>query len=179
MITGKKSNMKEEKKNLKDSSKYKQEKKKDKDKKNKELNKLKEENKDLQERHQRALADYQNLLKNSAQEKQNLVKYSNEQLLQELIPVYDNLKMALNHVDKESKESNWVKGVEYVVKQFREVLQNNGVEEIKTEGEKFDYNSMEAVEGKGEKVKKEVKPGYKLNGKVIIPAKVILENKDK
>jgi len=48
------------------------------------------------------------------------------------------------------------------------------VEEIKTVGEKFNHNTMEAIEGKGEKVVKELRPGYKLNGKVIIAAKVIV-----
>ena len=68
-----------------------------------------------------------------------------------------------------------MEGIKYVIQQFKEVLKNAGVEEIETEGKKFDPLLMEAVEGKGEKVKKEIKPGYKLNGKVIIAAKVSLK----
>ena len=139
------------------------------------IEELEQEKQDLQEKCDRALADYHNLQQRKEEEKKEFTKYSNEKLLQELLPVFDNLKISLQHVSEEDRENAWVKGVEYVVKQFREVLQENGVEEIEAEGKEFDHERMEAVEGKGDKVKKEVKPGYMLNGKVIIPAKVIVE----
>jgi len=147
--------------------------------KNKEQNNIKKQKKDkyneLAHRYKRALADYQNLLKRTAGEKMEFAKYANEQLLHEILPVYDNLKMSLKFSDKEADENGWLKGVKYVVKQFRDVLEKLGVEEIKTKNEKFNPEIMEALEGKGKKVKKEVKAGYKLNGKVIVPAKVIVE----
>jgi molecular chaperone GrpE len=130
---------------------------------------------ELEHKYKRALADYQNLLKRTAQEKQEFFKFANEQLLFEILPVYDNLKMSLVHIDEEVKKNGWAEGIKHVVKQFRSVLSNLGVEEIKTVGEKFDPKLMEAVKGKGSKVKKEIRPGYKLNGKVIVPAKVIVE----
>jgi molecular chaperone GrpE len=151
--------------------------KKDKQKLKTKIKELEKENQELAGRCDRALADYHNLQKRKEEEKKEFVKYSNENLLQELLPVFDNLKISLRHVGEEEKDSPWVKGVEYVVKQFREVLESNGVEEIKAEGEEFDHEKMEALEGKGNKVKKEVKPGYMLNNKVIIPAKVIVGNK--
>lgn len=129
--------------------------------------------KELEHKYKRALADYQNLIKQTAKEKQEFVKYANEQFLYEILPVYDNLKMALMHSDK--KNDKWIEGVNYVVKQFKSILENAGVEEIETAGKKFDHNTMEAVEGRSETVKQEVRPGYKLRGKVIAPAKVILE----
>jgi molecular chaperone GrpE len=129
--------------------------------------------KELENKYKRALADYQNLIKQTTKEKQEFVKYANEQFLYEILPVYDNLKMALSHSDK--KNDKWIEGVNYVVKQFKTVLESAGIEEIKTIGEKFDHNTMEAVEGRGETVKQEARPGYKLRGKVIAPAKVILE----
>lgn len=169
--------------NNSDNSQVKEEKKEEKEKKGKdfkkEIKKLEEKIKEEEEKYQRALADYQNLLKRQAREKEELTKYSNEQLIQEILPIFDNLKISLAHADKEDKNSKWVEGVKYVVKQFREVLNKNGVEEIKTEGEKFNPDFMEALEGEGEKVKKEIKPGYTLYGKVINPAKVILEKKEK
>ena len=125
-------------------------------------------------KYKRALADYQNLLKQTAKEKSEFAKYANENLIMEIIPIYDNLKMALQHGDGENGNS-WLDGVKYVVKQFADTLKNIGLEEIKTKGEKFDHKTMEAVEGRGEKVKKELRSGYKLNGKVIVPAKVIVE----
>jgi len=134
-----------------------------------------EKYKDYKNLYQRALADYQNLLKRTSKEKQDFMRYANEQLLFEIVPVYDNLKISFAHVDKTAKDNGWAEGLKYVIKQFKDVLYNIGIEEIKTKGEKFDPYTMEAIEGKGKKVKKEIKPGYRLNGKVIIPAKVILE----
>lgn len=151
---------------------------KDKQKLKEKVKKLQEENEDLDARCKRALADYQNLKDRYGQEKEEFVKYANESLLQEILPIFDNLKISLQHVSSEEQDNAWVKGVEYVVKQFREMLEEHGVKEIEAEGKEFDHNTMEAIEGKGDKVKKEVKPGYTLNGKVIIPAKVIVEGEE-
>lgn len=129
----------------------------------------------FENKYKRALADYQNLMKQTVKEKQDFVKYANEQMLLELLPVYDNLKISLSHIDEEASKNGWAEGIKYVVKQFKDVLNSIGVEEIETKGKKFDHHTMEALEGKGEKVKKEIKPGYKLHGKLIMPAKVVLE----
>lgn len=134
---------------------------------------LDEEN--FEHKYKRALADYQNLIKRTAIEKQEFAKFSNEHLLLEILPVYDNLKLALEHAEKAQNNADAIKeGVKYVLKQFKGALNDMGVEEIETVGKKFDHHIMEAVEGKGDRVAKEVKSGYKLNGKVIAPAKVIL-----
>ena len=62
-----------------------------------------------------------------------------------------------------------------MIKQFKDALETQNLQEIETKGKKFDYNTMEALEGKGKKVKKQIQAGYTLNDKVIKPAKVILE----
>ena len=149
-----------------------------KDEKNKKQNKKDKINKytELENKYKRALADYQNLLKRTAIEKQEFVKFANEQFLYEILPVYDNLKISLDHIDKEAKKSGLAEGIKYIIKQFNSVLTNLGVEEIKIKDKKFNPEIMEAVDGKGEKIKKQIKSGYKLKEKVIIPAKVILEN---
>jgi len=130
---------------------------------------------DYKNKYLRALADYQNLLKRSSEEKQEFAKFANENFLMDVIPVYDNLKVALKHINDEVESNGWVTGIKYVVKQFKNFLEGNGVEEIKTVGENFDHSTMEALKGKGEKVVKELKSGYKLKGKVIVAAKVELE----
>ena len=132
-----------------------------------------EKNTEFEGLYKRALADYQNLLKQTAREKEEFARYANENLLGDILPVYDNLKTAITHF-KEGEEKAWRQGVEYVVKQFQSALEAAGVEEIKTEGQKFDYTTMEAMDGESEMVKKQIKAGYKLKGKVIIPAKVTL-----
>ncbi|MDP2736619.1 MAG: nucleotide exchange factor GrpE, partial [bacterium] len=138
--------------------------------------------------YKRALADYQNLLKQTAKEKMEFAVYANENMLREILPVYDNLKMAMEHHNGESSD-DWLKGVEHVVKQFKDVLEKIGVEEIlvpteasgKAKDKKFDHNLMDAIQSEETEdkkldgqVAKQVKAGYKLNGKVIEPAKVIV-----
>ncbi|MDO8593182.1 MAG: nucleotide exchange factor GrpE [bacterium] len=144
---------------------------------------------DLENKYKRALADYQNLLKQTAKEKMEFAAYANEQMLKEILPVYDHLKMALEHHNGEStddlpgRQAGWLAGVQHVVKQFKDVLNKIGVEEINA-GQEFDHNTMEAIgseECDDEKldcaVVKQVKAGYKLNGKIIEPAKVIVYKK--
>lgn len=132
------------------------------------------EDNDFEGKYKRALADYQNLLKQSVKDKEEFVRFAVSDFLQDIIPVYDHLKMSLSALPENEQDSAWVKGVEYVLKQFKEILSARGVEEIKTEGRKFDHNLMEALEGQGENVLKEVMPGYVLNGRVIRAAKVIV-----
>lgn len=145
-----------------------------------------EEEDDYEHRYKRALADYQNLLKRTAVEKAEFAKYANENLIQEIIPVFDNLKTSMEHAGDADKNS-WLEGIKFIIKQFRDALNNVGVEEVKTIGEKFDHHTMEAMSSEETEdkkldhtVAKELKAGYKLNGKVIIPARVavykIIEN---
>ncbi len=130
---------------------------------------------DWEHRYKRALADYHNLLKQTAREKQDFIKYALTELLQDILPVYDHLKMSVAGLSEPETKNPWVMGVKHVLKQFKEVLSARGVEEIETLGAKFDHETMEALEGTGYKVKREIMPGYKLNGRVIRPAKVIVE----
>lgn len=124
----------------------------------------------------RALADYQNLSKQHLKDKQDFARYANEGLLQDFIPVYDYLKLSLAHAEDTSQ---WLEGVKHILNQFKKVLEDNGVEEIITQGVAFDHATMEAVsneeteeEAKDGLVAKELKAGYTLNGKVIVPARV-------
>jgi molecular chaperone GrpE len=137
---------------------------------------LREEEKDTAEnKYLRALADYQNLLKQTAKDREDFVKYALNDFLQNILPIYDHLKLSMSGLKEEDLQNAWAVGVKHVLNQFREVLAQHGIEEIKTVGEKFDHNTMEAIDGSGETVKQEVMPGYKLNGKLIRPAKVIVE----
>ncbi|MBI2459430.1 MAG: nucleotide exchange factor GrpE [Parcubacteria group bacterium] len=159
---------------------------------------------DCENLYKRALADYQNLLKQTAKEKMQFAAYANEQMLREILPVYDHLKLAMEHHtasatpchaclaskalraglrdgrDGESAD-DWLKGVEYVVKQFKDVLEKSGIEEIKIEDKKFDHNLMEALNSEETddqnldgQVARQIKAGYKLNGKIIEPVKVVV-----
>ena len=136
---------------------------------------------DFEGMYKRALADYQNLIKRTDIEKQEFVKYANERLLTEILPVYDNLKTSFKHIGDGAESNSWLEGIKYVIKQFGDVLNGLGVEEIKTVGEKFDHHTMEAIEKKETDDKKkdgivesEAMPGYRLGDKVIRAARVVV-----
>lgn len=126
----------------------------------------------------RAKADYLNLKKDSQKEKEELIKFSNAALVIEVLPIYDHLKLAFNHLPKELENNEWVKGIAGIKKQTQGFLESLGIKEIKTVGEKFDPNFHEAVahekkDGfKTDIIFEEVKPGYVTEGKVLYPAKV-------
>ena len=129
---------------------------------------LKKEIVTLTESWKRALADYQNLQKRYDRERADFVQFASAGLILRLIEV-------LNHLEK-AAENLKDKGLDIIVTEFKKVLTENGLEEIKSQGEKFDPNFMEAVEvveGKDEgKVAEVASKGYLLNGKVLLPAKV-------
>jgi molecular chaperone GrpE len=116
----------------------------------------------------RALADYQNLEKRVAQEKEEFVKYASENLIKKLLPVLDSLKNALD----QQKD----KGIELVYKQLWEVLKSEGLEKIEVVGKKFNPETMECVDvvkgKKSQEVVEEVREGFRLKGKVIRVAQV-------
>jgi len=125
---------------------------------------------------QRALADYKNLQKEISERRGEWMQMSEQQILEEFIPVYDHLKMS---VAGAGEGGPWLEGVKHVLRQFAEILKSHGVEEIKTVGEKFDPTKHEAVgedEGEGESgiIIKEVSSGYIMGNRTIKAAKVIV-----
>ena len=126
---------------------------------------------------QRALADYKNLQRETEQRRSEWAQMSEQQILEEFIPVYDNFKKAFA---VEGVNDNWRQGIGYIMKQFGDVLKNHNIEEIKTVGEKFDPNLHDAsgeeeVEGKesGEIIR-EISGGYKMGNRVIRAARVVV-----
>lgn len=138
-----------------------------------------QEEEDFESKYLRALADYQNLSKQSQKDKEDFAKFALSGFLMDLLPIYDHLKLSLNGLSEEEKNNAWAIGVSHVLKQFKDLLNSRQVEEIETEGKEFDHNTMEAIDGEGDMVKKEIMPGYTLNGRVIRPAKVMVESVDK
>ena len=127
---------------------------------------------------QRAQADYINLEKETEKKRIEWIKMSNADLLAELLPVYDNLKLAVEHIPEDKKNFDWVVGIKHIKNQFKKFLDNMGIEEIvPKKGDKFDLDVHEAVKAdkeNGNKIKQVIKHGYKLNGRVLYPAKVII-----
>lgn len=133
-----------------------------------------ESGEDYREKYQRALADKQNYIRKSEEDRQEFLKYALANFIEDIIPIYDHLKLSIKNLPEEEKNNAWVVGVNHVIRQFKELLKSKGVEEVVTKDKKFDHNTMEAVKGEGDMVAKEVSCGYLLNGRLIKPAKVIV-----
>lgn len=130
-------------------------------------------NQELESMLKRTLADYQNLERRIEEERKQLSKLTALLLIEKLLPVLDNLESANNHIKDQ--------GLEIVIKQFKDVLFQEGVEEIEADGQQFDPNLHEAVEiqegDKDNKIVKVVTKGYKIEDKVIRPTKVVVVKK--
>lgn len=148
-------------------------------KKNEELEQLQNKVTELDGQLKRAVADYRNLESRISQGRSELTSFVGAELVRKLLPALDHLEQALAGISEEEKQSGWVKGVELAVKEFNQVLAAEGLEEITTEGQ-FDPTLHEAVdttEGEDNKILRVVRKGYKLNGKILRPAGVVVGRK--
>lgn len=133
----------------------------------------------MKDRLSRAAADFENAKKRLARERDEFVKFSQENLIRDLLPVLDNFERALAHAGEGSETSlkNIVSGVERVRKQLFDALKGQGLKKLQTVGEKFDPHLHEAVgvvheSGPEEIIVAEVEPGYTLQERLLRPAKV-------
>ena len=134
----------------------------------------------------RAQADYQNLQRETARERQDLIKYGNERLLHELLPAFDQYRLAMSFLPsvetfpEEAKRvwEQWLIGIKAVESLWEQAALHAGLERIPTEG-LFNPIMHEAVgeepspEAEGT-ILRVITPGWKLNGKTLQPARVIL-----
>lgn len=126
---------------------------------------------------QRERADAANIRRRHEAELTGLRGRVKASVIHDLLPVIDNFERALKHVPKELQNSDYIKGIQSIVKQFEKTLAEMGVERIKTVGEHFDPHLHEAVgmeegDGKHEIVSEELQAGYKLGDQVIRHAMV-------
>ena len=77
---------------------------------------------------QRAKADYENLKKQTVKEREAFVKYANYNLIMELLPIFDNFKLAFNSVPEAEQNNPWVIGLRHIKKQMEDFLTQHGVE---------------------------------------------------
>ena len=127
---------------------------------------------ELTEALQRERADAINVRRRTDEDKAKLGNFYKIMILREFLPALDNLDRAIKHAPKDLVDHDYVKGVQGVVKQFEQCMQNLGIERIKTVGEPFDPKLHEAVhmedgEGDQEMVIEELQPGYKMGDEVI------------
>jgi molecular chaperone GrpE len=124
----------------------------------------------------RTLADYDNLLKRTQEEKFTWIKFATGNLVQSLLPILDNLDRTLkSNVSEE--QSSWFQSIKMTDLSLRKILADNGLKEISTD--KFDPNFHDAIEikdGPKDEILEVLETGYTLNGKLIRPAKVVVGN---
>ncbi|MDP2873881.1 MAG: nucleotide exchange factor GrpE [bacterium] len=122
---------------------------------------------EVTENWKRAVADYRNLEKRIREEREALASFSSLLILARIIPILDNLERA--------QKAHPQEGLDLIIKDFKKVLADEGVEEIVAVGQPFDPHWHEAVdmaEGEEGKVVALVEKGYKIKDQVLRPAKV-------
>lgn len=127
----------------------------------------------------RARADLDNFRKRAQREKEDLLKFSNETILRELLPVIDNLERALQHAATDG-EAGLLQGVELTLGQFGKVLDKFNVVAIEAVGELFDparheaMGQIESAEQPPNTVVQLLQKGYLLNDRLLRPAMVLI-----
>lgn len=145
-------------------------------KKQDEVKKLEERVASLEDQLKRAVADYHNLEKRVQADSSAIASFMRGELVVKLLPILDSLDQAVAGASQSEAESGWLKGVLMAIKQFRQVLADDGLIEIPA-GDTFDPNLHEAIdvrEGEDNKILEIIQRGYTLNGKVLRPIKVIV-----
>ena len=142
-----------------------------------ELQKKQIELDELDDRYKRVFAEFENYKKRTQKERESLYNSVLGDIITNMLPLLDNLQMA---VKAECKDEGYKQGVELVEKQFKEFLNKNKVEEIAAVGEIFDPSVHEAVsrviddsKQSGEIVQ-EYRKGYKLGSKVLRHSMVVV-----
>jgi len=144
----------------------------------------------LKERLMRVSAEFENFKKRQAREKEDAIKFANESLLKELMPVLDNMDRAVSSsrqsVEAKGHDEQTIKtlidGVEMVLRQFVDTMGRFGVEPFSAAGKPFDPSMQEAVGTREDSsvpnntVIEEYQRGYTLNGRLVRPAMVVVSH---
>lgn len=141
-----------------------------------ELQKLQESFDSVNGQFKRALADYQNLEKRVAEGRSEMNSWAVTNLLTRIAGVMHYFDQAFKGVAEQEQKSAWFRGVQMAAQQLQQVLRDEGLEEIKADGN-FDPALHEAVDtrdGEDGKILEVVEKGYTLNGKILKPSRVIV-----
>ena len=126
----------------------------------------------------RTAAEMDNLRKRTAREREEAVRFANQRLLEDLIPVIDNFEMGMQAASQDQKSMIYI-GMDMVRRQLNEFLAGQGVEEIPTNGV-FDPNLHDAVAqeecdaGEEGRVLRVTRRGFKLRDRLLRPASVVV-----
>jgi molecular chaperone GrpE len=128
----------------------------------------------------RTLADFDNFRKRSRRENVDAEKKGKEEVLRDLLPVFDNLERAMTHTETASDVQSVADGLKMVFRQFTDTLSKMGVERIPAVGQPFDPSLHEAIQQLETPdhppgtVAAEIQGGYRAGDRLIRPAMVVV-----
>ena len=138
---------------------------------------------ELRKENLRVLADGENFKKRIAREKDEYFKFATSAILEEIIPVMDNLDLALTHGRQAEACKDLVTGVEMTMNIFLDTMKRHGLEQIAAVDVPFDPSRHEAL-GQVERddvdentVCQMLQKGYMLKDRLLRPAKVMVSRK--
>lgn len=123
-------------------------------------------------------ADFENAKKRLSKEKEEFLKFGQENLIRSFLPTLDNFERALSHrQENDVALKNMLTGIQMIYKQLTETLRNQGLKRQETQGKMFDPHLHEAVSfvkepGKENEIIEEIDPGYMLHDRLLRAAKV-------
>ena len=137
---------------------------------------------ELNDKYLRLFSEFDNFRKRTAKEKLDLTVTASENVIKEILPVLDDFERALQNMEKNGNETD-LQGVTLIFNKLKDTLKKKGLEEIEAMGAEFNTDEHEALtmipapeEDKKGKVLDVIQKGYKLNGKVIRFARVVVGN---
>ena len=128
----------------------------------------------------RMKADFENFKKRAQRERSEFIKFANEELIKELLPVLDNFRRAVNHAEEITDANAFREGIKLIEKDFEEVLKKRGLARLEVVGTNFDPEIHEAIMLKetedysDETIIEEIQVGYKLGERLLRPARVVV-----
>lgn len=142
---------------------------------------LTQKNKDLEDKYLRSEAEIQNAQRRYSKERANLVKYESQRLGKDILASVDNLERALQVKADDEASSQLKKGIEMTLEGLVRALKDNGIEEIKANGEKFDptlHQAVQSVPAENDDQKGHVvqvlQKGYVYKDRTLRPAMVVV-----
>lgn len=134
------------------------------------------------DRYMRAVADLENFRKRTIREKDELRQYAAANVVEDIIPILDNLSLGLAATKQQNDVKAIVEGLGHVLEQFKSTLGKHGLKELNPLGQAFDPNQHDCISHQPspdvpeEKVSQVVRLGYALNGRLLRPASVVVSS---
>ncbi|MCL2094501.1 nucleotide exchange factor GrpE [Candidatus Saccharibacteria bacterium] len=121
----------------------------------------------------RQRADFENYRKNVDADRTRTVTATEIKTILRLLPILDDLDLALNHAPADLPDHAWIAGVLALSKKLNSTLDQLGVKKITARpGTAFDPNLHEALSGEGDRIAEELRAGYTLAGQTLRPSLV-------